>query len=190
MRPRRLGFVFVPLLVGAVLAGCATVPTAGTAAKVVPPRVTLERVDIAHYWPFYLDAKERRGAPLDLAFVFAIENPNDFNVMLDGLSFSVVFEPGFTVNTITSYDTMYIPPKKTNHLRVHGIFDAYTTLLSLLVTGGFRLQQMGVKAPDQLKAWWEGIQDFKFTVQVTEGTANFASDQGDTLVAFEGSFPK
>jgi len=171
------------------LSGCATMP--GTArGPVQQPKVELQRVEIAHYWPFFLDMKERRGSPLDLAFIFGVENPNDTTVTLEELRFTIAFEPGFELNTVSVYEKMSIPPRATNQLRVHAAFDAYTAALSLLVTGGFRLQQAGVKAPDQLKVWWEKISDFDFQIAVTNGVAAFSSDRGDSLVYFQATFPK
>ncbi len=188
---RKFLILFVILLISAGLGivGCAPA-IVKPVAKLQTPKVELERVEIAHYWPFFLDAKERRGSPLDLAFVYNIHNPNDFTVMLDDLKFTVAFEPGFEVNTVFVYEDMYIPAKTTNQLRVHASFDAYTTLLSLLVTGGYRLQEMGVKAPDQIKSWWEKVQDFGFKIEVRNGTAGFTSEYGDTLATFEATFPK
>jgi hypothetical protein len=152
--------------------------------------VELERVEVAHYWPFFLDTKERRGSPLDLAFVYGIQNRSDTTVTLEELQFTIAFEPGFEVNTVSVYERMSVPPQTTNQLRVHAAFDAYTTLLNLLVTGGYRLQEAGVKAPDQLKLWWEKIPDFGFGIRVLNGKAMFTSSSGSLLVPFEASFPK
>lgn len=180
--------VFLLLGVSLAVAGCATMPMAGGPAQA--PQVELQRVEVAHYWPFFLDTKERRGSPLDLAFVYGLRNPNDTTVTLEELRFTIAFEPGFELNTVSVYEQMSIPPQTTNQLRVHASFDAYTALLSLLVTGGYRLQQVGVKAPDQLKMWWEKIPDFGFGIRVTNGVATFATPSGSLLVPFEASFPK
>ncbi|MBI5583583.1 MAG: hypothetical protein HY892_07145, partial [Deltaproteobacteria bacterium] len=75
---------------------------AAKAAAAKPPVVKLERVDIANYWSFYLDPKEKRGSGMNLAFVFSMENPNNFKMMLDDLKFTVSFEE-FEVNTITYF---------------------------------------------------------------------------------------
>jgi len=171
------------------LSGCATMPETA-AGPVQPPKVELQRVEIAHYWTFYLDTKERRGSPLDLAFIFGVENPNDTTVTLEELRFTIAFQPGFEVNTLSVYEKMSIPPRTTNQLRVHASFDPYVTLLSLLVTGGFRLQQAGVKGPDQVKAWWEQVADFGFEIAVTNGVASFSSGGGETLAYFQATFPK
>ena len=113
-----------------------------TAVK--PPVVKLDRVEIASYFGYYLDGildKEgkltagRRGAPLILSFVYTIQNPNNTNIMLDNIKFTVAFE-GFDLNTLTNFDASYIPPKKTNHLRINGTFDYNAANLTLAVTGG------------------------------------------------------
>ncbi len=162
------------------------------------PVVKLDRVEIASYFGYYLDGildKEgkltagRRGAPLILSFVYTIHNPNNQNVMLDNIKFTVAFE-GFELNTLTNFDTSYIPPKKTNHLRINGTFDYNAANLSLLVTGGHRLQEMNVKSGDLLKKWWEGISDFNFPITVN-GTATFVGPDGkNIIVPFEGTFPE
>jgi hypothetical protein len=152
------------------------------------PVMKLERVDIANYWEFYLDAKEKRGSALNLAFVFSMENPNNFKVMLDDLKFTVSFEE-FEVNTITYFDDNYIPAKTTDRLRINGAFDPYSMMILLLVSKGHRLQEMNVKAPDLVKKWWEDIQDFKFPITVN-GTATFVGPDGkNMIVPFEGTFP-
>jgi hypothetical protein len=163
----------------------------GKAAKMAAakaPVVKLERVDIANYWSFYLDAKEKRGSALNLAFVFSMENPNNYKVMLDDMKFTVSFEE-FEVNTITYFDDNYIPAKTTDHLRINGAFDPYSMMVLLLVSKGHRLQEMNVKAPDLVKKWWEEIQDFKFPIMVS-GTATFVGPDGkNMIVPFEGTFP-
>jgi len=163
----------------------------GMAAKmaaVKAPVVKLERIDIANYWPFYLEAKEKRGSALNLAFVFSMENPNNYKVMLDDLKFTVSFEE-FEVNTITYFDDNYIPAKSTDHLRINGSFDSFSTMMLLLVSQGHRLQELNVKAPDLVKKWWDDIQDFKFPIKLY-GTATFVGPDGkDMIVPFEGTFP-
>ncbi|MFQ6015895.1 MAG: hypothetical protein ACE5NP_10695 [Anaerolineae bacterium] len=169
---------------------------AAPAPKLQAPEVELERVEIAHYWPYLLDPKGqvpgfegiKHGSPLTLAFILNLKNPNDFKVMLDDLKFTVQFE-GYAVQTPMVYEDAYIPAQTTNQLRVEATMDAYIVLINLLVTSGFKLQDEGVSGPEKLKGWWEGIQDFAFPIQVVEGVASFKSDYGDSIVAFEGTFP-
>lgn len=189
-----IGLVALPCLAAeekAAPAKAAPVTGKGMGAKMAAakaPVVKLERIDIANYWPFYLDPKEKRGSALNLAFVFTMENPNNYKVMLDDLKFSVSFEE-FEVNTITYFDDNYIPAKSTDHLRINGAFDPYTTMLLLLVTKGHRLQELNIKAPDLLKKWWDDIQDFKFPIMVN-GTATFVGPDGKSMIVpFEATFP-
>lgn len=161
------------------------------------PVIKLERIEIANYWGYYLDgildkegnlSKGRRGAPLVLSFVYSIQNPNNFKIMLDDLKFTVAFE-GFELNTLTFFDDNYIPGKTTDYLRFNGTFDYNTANLALLVTSGHRLQEMNVKSADLLKKWWEGISDFNFPITVN-GAGNFEGPDGKMIVVpFEATFP-
>jgi len=186
--------VMALLLVANVGAQCAVQQAAP--AELQTPNVTLERVEIAHYWPFLLDMKGqvpgfegiRHGSPLELAFIFNVENPNDFDVMLDTLRFTVAFED-FELQTVGVYEDSWIPPHKINQVRVNVTFDSVTVLLSLLVTGGFKLEEQGVSGPEKVRGWWDGVQDFAFPIQVVGGTADFKSAQGDGLATFEATFP-
>jgi hypothetical protein len=147
---------------------------------------------VASYFPF--DAKIR--VPLVLAFVFKLENPNDFKVGLDSIKFTVAFEaqgkPGefFNLATPMAYEQQYIPPKTVNQLRVVTVMDSQVMPGNLAVTGGARLAALGLKAPDLIQYWYEKIGDFPFAVRVSEGSASFASDRGDAIVGFEGVFPR
>ncbi len=182
------------LLLTALSACTSTVTPAP--AEFQDPIVSLDRVEIAHYWPYLLDTQGqvpgfegvRHGSPLDLAFVFNIENTNDYDVMLDTLRFTVTFEDT-DLMLVTAFEDSWIPSHRTDQLRVHAALDSYTALLSLLVTSGFALQEKGISGPDQIKTWWEGVPDFTFPVKATAGTAEFTSEGGDTIVAFEGQYP-
>jgi hypothetical protein len=170
---------------------------AAKTASAKPPVIKLERVEIASYWGYYLDGildKEgkltagRRGAPMVLAFIFSIENPNNFKILLDDLKFTVSFED-FELNTPTFFEDNYIPAKTTDYFRFHATFDYNTAQGALMVAGGHKLLEKNVKAPDLLKKWWEGITDFTFPISVN-GTATFVGPDGKSMVVpFEGTFP-
>jgi hypothetical protein len=105
------------------------------------------------------------------------------------MKFTVAFE-GFELNTLTNFDVSYIPALTTNTIRINGTFDHNTANLALLVTSGYRLQEMNVKSGELLKKWWEGISDFNFPIAVN-GTANFAGPNGKMIVVpFEATFPQ
>jgi hypothetical protein len=158
----------------------------GAAAKA--PVVKLERVDIANIQSFYLDPKERKGAVMNLAFIFALENPNNYRIMLDDLKFTVAFEE-FELNTIIVYEDNYVPAKTTDYLRTNAFFDSMAAFLTLAVTKGHRLVEMGKKPDEMLKRWWEEVADFKFPITVN-GTATFVGPDGKSMIVpFEATFP-
>ena len=162
------------------------------------PVVTLNSVEIAHYWGWwYFSSKVaptkgtagNYGAPLDIAFVFDIQNPNSYPVLLDELKFTVAFEE-FDLNSLSSTELQWIPAGKTNQIRVHGMFDGRQSLLSLLVTGGFKLKEKGIGAFDQLEKWWFGAPESTFPINVKEGSAVFKADNLTKVNTFSGTFPK
>lgn len=177
-------------MVASLVAGWGVIGEA-TAAKLQTPTVELERVEVQSYFPY---AEKPTRVPLVLAFVFKITNPNSFKVALEDLKFTYGFEakPGefFDLNTPTVFETMYIPGKTTNQLRVVSVLDSMVVPSTLAVASGARIQALELKPPDLVKMWWEQIGDFSFGIRVSEGVASFTSDQGSALATFEGMFPK
>ena len=174
-------------------------------AKMKAPVVALERVDISHNWvsqtgkpAWFLNTKEKTGSVIDLAFIIAITNPNRGAIMLDDLSFTMAFE-GFELMMPMVYEDIWLAGKgmfgkpKTSYIRVHATFDAYTTLLALLVPAPnvVRLKEMGVKHVTLIKKWWTEIADFTFPVEVKNGVARFADEKGNEVLShFSGKWPK
>jgi len=163
-----------------------------------PPVVTLNRIEVAHYWGYWFYGSKvevtkgkagNNGAPLDLNFIFDIKNPNPYPVAMENLTFTVAFED-FDLNTIISQEVMWIPAGKTNQLRVSALFDVWQSFLSLGVTGGFKLQEKGIAVHDQLEKWWTGIPDFAFPVSVKEGSAVFKAGKVTGVSAFSGTYPQ
>ncbi|MEJ2484009.1 MAG: LEA type 2 family protein [Gemmatimonadota bacterium] len=131
------------IVAAAFLAGCAGMTVKPTEKNFQAPTVTLSYVDVAHYfgwWYYTPKVKPTKGtaghnaAPLDYAFIFDIQNPNPFPVLLDGLKFACVID-GFEINSGYSTEQQWIPAGKTNQVRVVAVSDARAALLSLLVTG-------------------------------------------------------
>ena len=186
MRTREHGVLVVFCLVTLALAGCATMPGAGGGQ---PPQVKLERVEVASYFPY---AAPPARVPLVLAFVYKVSNPNDTPVALEEMKFTVSFEakPGefFALNTPTVYETMYIPGKTSNELRVTTVLDSLIAPGNLAVTSGQRVLALGLKPGDVVKEWWEKIGDFSYGIKVSEGVAIF--NGASMIVPFEDRFPK
>jgi hypothetical protein len=189
-----MGLVAFPCLAAeekAVPAKPAPMAGKGMAAKTAAakaPVVKLERIDVANIQSFYLDVKEKKGAVMNLGFVFALENPNNFRVMLDDIKFSVNFDD-FYMASINYYDDNYIPARTTDYIRVNGYFDSMTGVATLRTVGGPQLQEKNKTPDDLLKKWWDEIGDFKFPIKVM-GAATFVGPDGkNVIVQFEGTFP-
>ena len=186
---------FSVVVLGTFLLACATAPTP-TKKDFQAPVVTLNSVEMPYYtgW-WYYDVKVqptkgnagKYGAPLALAFVFDIQNPNEYPVMMDGFTFTVAFD-GIDVNTVNSLETQWIPAGKTNQVRVMAITDARAALLSLLVTGGFKLKERETNVWAQLENWWLAAKDYSLSIEVKEGAAIFKADGVMNVASFSGKF--
>jgi len=163
---------------------------AAPVAKLQPPKITLERVEIAAYFPY---APPPARVPLAVAFIFNITNPNSVTIAQEDLKFTYAFEAKaneyFELNTATVYETTLVPPKATTQLRVVSLLDSLIAPGNLAVTSGSRVQALGLKPPDVVKDWWEKIGDFPFKIRVSEGVATYAAGKASVLATFEGVFP-
>jgi hypothetical protein len=184
----------------AMLTGCAgmSAAPAPTQQNFKAPVVTLDSMEVAHafgYWYFSNKVQPTKGkpdnvgAPLDLAFIFNIKNPNEYPVKMESLKFTVAFEE-FDLNTVSSPEIMWIPAGKTNQVRVHAHFDVRQSLLSLLVTGGFKLKEKGTNAWAELEKWWTEIPEYSVPVHVKGGSAVFQADGLTKVTTFEATFPE
>ena len=185
------------IVVAALLFGCAGMAAKPTEKNFKAPVVTLDAMEVAHafgYWYFSKKVEPTKGkpddvgAPLDLAFTFNVQNPNEFPVLLENVKFTVAFED-FDLNTVSSSAAQWIPAGKTNQIKVHAHFDVRQSLLSLLVTGGFKLQEKGTNAWAQLEAWWNGIPEYTVPIFVKDGSAIFKADSLTQVVSFKAQFP-
>ena len=114
------------VVVAVFLVGCAGMDTKPTESNFKAPKVVLSHVEVPYYTGYWYYAKKVEatkgtagdyGAPMMLAFVFDIDNPSAYPVELDGFQFTILFDD-FEVNTVSSSETMWIPPGKTNQLRM------------------------------------------------------------------------
>lgn len=197
MRKRSMLMIGLSVLVlGAVLIGCATGSKPSESAFKTPV-VTLSSVEVPYYtgwWYFSNKVQPTKGqagdygAPLAVAYIFDIQNPNPYPVMMDGFKFTVAFD-GIDVNTVSSPEVQWIPGHKTNQVRVLALSDARAALLSLMVTGGFELKQRGTNVWEQLEKWWTDAKDYSLDMEVREGSAVFRAGGVTKVAAFTGKFP-
>ena len=64
-----------------------------------------------------------------------------------------------------------------------------SALLSLLVTGGFKLKARKMNVWQALEKWWKGVPEFKIPITVHEGAATFSADGVTKVIPFEATFP-
>jgi len=186
------------LVIAFLMTGCAAMQKPSE-SNFKNPTVTLSHVELEHYFGYWYyspkikptkgkNAGKTGGSPLDYAFIFEITNPNSYPVLLDGFSFSIALEE-FGLNRAISPETMWIPPGKTNQLRVHAMFDVNPALTSLLITGGFQLKKKGMSGWEAIEKWWTEAPNFSFPINVNEGSAVFTADGLTRAVPFDATFP-
>jgi len=188
---------FSLFIIVAFMTGCAGLTAKPTESNFKAPVVTLDSMEVAHafgYWYFSKKTKPTKGnpdnvgAPLELVFLFNIENPNSYPVLLEDIKFSIAFED-FDLNTVNSSATQWIPPGKTNQIMVPAHFDVRQSLLSLLVTGGFKLKEKKTNAWAALERWWLGIPNYEIPIHVKGGAAVFKADGIVKVSQFNATFP-
>ncbi len=162
------------------------------------PVVKLMSIEVREIQPFYLNMKKGRGAILNLACVFSIYNPNRRAVYLESLTYAMYFD-NFYVNTMKYRGKIWVPGRKKVQIDVYGSQSARTMLLSLLVTGGAKLQAQadawnkahpnakkkktsGAFAGANIQRWFTTISDYQFPIYLQKGSAIFTMGRARTAV--------
>jgi len=181
-----------------VLTSCVGVQVKPTEANFKSPTITLESCMVPQYDGYWYISNKieptkgkagNRGAPLPMSFLFNIENPNPYPILLEGYTFTVAFDKEFDLVTVNNDDSYWIPAGKTSQVRATTLITTRSGLLSLLVTGGYKLKARGWSPWEALERWWNGVPDFSVPVTVKEGSFNFAANGVIRVVAFEATFP-
>ena len=180
-----------------IFASCAALQKP-TEANFKDPTITLESFMVSQYdgyWYYGGKVKPTKGkagahgAALPMSFLFNVTNPNPYPILLDGYQFTVAFDKEFDLVTVVNQDSYWIPGNKTTHVRANTLITVHSGLLSLLVTGGFKLKAKGTNAWAALEKWWVGVPDYSTPVSVREGAATFRADGVTKIVAFKAEFP-
>ncbi len=175
------------------LMACVTTPVKPTTANLKDPVITLESMEIPQYdgyWYYAKDAKTVKGEPgdrgafLPMSFLFTVQNPNPYPILLEGIQFTVNFDNDFDVVTLNNQDSYWIPAGKTTDVRISTLITVRSALLNLMVTSGFKLKAKGWNTWDTLERWWKGVPEMTVPVRVTEGAFNFVAGDIDKVVAF------
>jgi hypothetical protein len=196
---KRLALMTVLLFgLAVVFASCAGMPAKPTASNFKDPVITLESFEVPQYDGYWYFSKKvaptkgeagDRGAPLPMSFLFNIENPNPYPVLLEGFIFTVAFDNDFELVTLNNRDSYWLPAEKTDQVRVTSMITARSALLSVLVTGGYKLKAKGWSPWQALERWWNGVPEFSVPISVREGAAIFKADGVMKVLAFQANFP-
>ena len=198
--PKKSTVLLIALIFGfgLLFASCAAVQVKPTAANFKAPKIALEMIEVPQYDGYwYYGGKTKpdkgkagaNGAPLPLAVTFNITNPNPYPVFLDGYKFTIAFEE-FDIITVKGYETQWIPAGKTNQLRASTMVSVQSGLLTLLVTGGFKLKDKGTNAWAALEKWWTQIPDMSFPITIYEGSFTFTADGVSMTLPFKATYPE
>jgi len=167
------------------LMSCVTTQVKPTDKNFIAPSVTLESFEVPQYDGYWYYAKavkptkgqpDDRGAMLPMSFLFNVENKNPYPIVLDGITFTVKFDKEFAMVTYTCTDQYWIPAGKSDHIRATTLITARSALLSLMVTGGFKLKAKGIGPFDALEKWWKGVPDGTTPVHISEASFSFSAD--------------
>ncbi len=182
---------------GVILVSCAGIQTTPEASNFKNPVISLESFEVPQYDGYWYISKKvkptkgkagNRGAPLPLSFVFNVTNPNPYPVLLEGVKFTVGFE-GFDLVTYHNEDALWIPAGKTNQVRATTLITTRSALLSLLVTGGYKLKAKGMNVWQALEKWWKGVPSYTIPVTVHEGAFTFRAGPVVKILPFTATFP-
>lgn len=177
---------------GLVLMSCAGMQKP-TAANFKDPVITLEEFMVPQYDGFWYyaatveptkGAKDARGAPLPMTFLLAIQNPNPYPIRLEGFQFTVAFDNDYDLVTVNNQDSYWIPAGVTDHVRATTMITVQSANLSVLVTGGYKLQAKGWTSWQALERWWTGVPDLTVPVKLHEGAFTFAADGVTKVIPF------
>ena len=197
---KRLALLITVLLfgLGVVLASCAGVQVKPTETNFKDPVIRLESFMVPQYDGYwYYGAKTKpdhgkagnHGAPLPMSFLFNIENPNPYPILLEGYMFTVAFDQEFSLITVNNQDSYWIPAGKTDQVRATTLITTRSALMSLLVTAGFKLKERGWSPWDALEKWWKGMPEATVSVLIDEGAFTFSADGVTKVVAYKALIP-
>jgi hypothetical protein len=173
-------------------------PAAPTAAEFKAPVIQLVSFEVPQYDGYWYYSKKieptqgepgDRGAPLPMSFVFEIENPNPFPVLLEDCRFTVSLDEDFDLVTVNNQDGNWIPARRTEQVRVTTMITVRSALLSLMVTGGYKLKARDWTAWQALERWWKGVSEYTLPVTVREGVFTFRAGEVLEVLPFEATFP-
>jgi len=196
MKKRLALFITFLFGLGMVFSSCATTP-APTASNFQAPAIKLSSFEVPQYDEYWYYAatveptkgkKGDRGAPLPMSFLFDIQNPNPFPVLLNSLTYTVVIDNDFEVITSNVNDSMWIPAGKTDQIRITTLITVRSALTGLLLANAPALKAKGWNAWDTLEKWWVKVPTYEVPVGLKNCSFTFTADGVTKVVPFQATF--
>ncbi|PKN62964.1 MAG: hypothetical protein CVU57_21655 [Deltaproteobacteria bacterium HGW-Deltaproteobacteria-15] len=196
---KRLAWIIVLLCsAGLVFTSCAGTQNKATADSFKSPVVKLASFEVPQYDGFWYYAKavaptkgagDDRGAPLPMSFLFEIQNPNPFPVMLEGVTYTVAFDNDFELITTNNNDSYWIPAGKTDQVRLTTMITVRSALTALLLANAPLLKNKGWEAFPTLERWWKDVPMGTTSVSVKNASFTFVADGVTKVVPVQAKFP-
>jgi hypothetical protein len=196
---KRLAWIIILLCgAGLVFTSCAGMQNKATADNFKSPVIKLASFEVPQYDGYWYYAKavaptkgagDDRGAPLPMSFLFEIENPNPFPVLLEGVTYSVAFDNDFEVMTTNNNDSYWIPAGKTDQVRLNTMITARSALVALLLPNAPLLKNKGWETWQTLERWWKDVPTGATPVTVKNASFTFVADGVTKVIPFQAKFP-
>ncbi|MBU2496131.1 MAG: hypothetical protein KJ935_06525 [Candidatus Omnitrophica bacterium] len=183
---------------GVVLASCTGVQVKPAETNFKDPVITLESFEVPQYDGYaYYAGKVKptkgeaadRGTFLALSFVFNIENPNPYPILLEEIKYSVVFDNDFVMITTNDQVENWIPPGKTDQVRVTTLITTRSALVGLMLANAVTLKNKGWDMWETLEKWWKGVPEQTVPVSVTEGAFAFSANGVYKVIPYMATIP-
>ena len=184
---------------GVVLASCAGMQQVKpTEANFKSPAITIDSVQLSYYTGFWTYGKAKvtlgkapkfgGSSAVTLAFVFNIENPNPYPVLLEDAQFFLFFDD-YELRIVKDMNEMWIPAGKTNKKVLHVTLDPVTTWGKFLLAGKQLAQKRGDKPWDKVGQWWKGLPEMSFPMDLKEGSFSFSANGIHKTVGYQVRYP-
>jgi hypothetical protein len=195
---KKLAWIVIPLCAWLGLASCAGMQTKPTADNFKSPAVKLLSFEVPQYDGYWYYAKavkptkgseDDRGAPLPMSFLFSIENPNPYPVMLEGITYTVAFDDEFEVMTTNNNDSYWIPAGKTDQVRLNTLITVRSALVALMLPNAPLMKAKGWEPFATLERWWKDVPNGNTPVSVKNASFTFNAEGITKVVPVEAKFP-
>ncbi len=176
------------------LMSCVTTQVKPNESNFIAPKIELEAFEVPFYDGYWYIAKGvkptkgdagDRGAFLPMTFTFKITNPNQYAINLKEIKYSVVFDKGFVMITAADQVSNWIPPGKSDEVKVTTMITARSALVGLLLANAMELKAKGWDAWATLEKWWKGVPEGTTPVTLTECAFTFAADGVTRVYPYE-----